>query len=296
MEPAMKMLVALAFAIGLAAAAPTLAWSAPAHILLESRVDAGSGAEVFHIDYASLADVKANNFSGTGFTPMDINSAFRMADYAYDHGTYRILLESRADAAGGAEVALVNFNSFADLETNHFSSSLFLPVNINPDFSIMGFTYDGAYRLLLESDADAGSGAEVAEITYNTYADLLANNFSASGFTPINIAADFRGAGLGFDGSAYHLLLESRADAGSGAEVAMTDFDSWNDVLTNHFSGSGFTPINFDSHFESRGFDFDVPSVCCGAVPEPTTWLMTLLGFFGLGAASRRRRARALAR
>ena len=36
--------------------------------------------------------------------------------------------------------------------------------------------FAGPFRLLLESNANAGGGAEVFFVTYNSYADVLADN------------------------------------------------------------------------------------------------------------------------
>ena len=52
------------------------------------------------------------------------------------------------------------------------------------------------FQLLLERDTDADAGAEVFLITYDSFADLLSNNFSASSFSQLNINANFSAGGL----------------------------------------------------------------------------------------------------
>jgi hypothetical protein len=61
-------------------------------------------------------------------------------------GTYRLMLESRTDAGSGQEIYLATFNSFADLLSATASSNGFSLLDIQPAFSVVGLTYDGAYR------------------------------------------------------------------------------------------------------------------------------------------------------
>ena len=51
-------------------------------------------------------------------------------------------------------------------------------------------------QLLLERDTDADAGSEVFLVTYDSYADLLSNDFSASSFSQLNINANFSAGGL----------------------------------------------------------------------------------------------------
>ncbi len=70
-----------------------------------------------------------------------------------------------------------------------------------------------------------------------------------------------------------------------------------NNVPTHTFSGSGsglstFTYASGDSAFSANGTTAGATITClqsCPAVPEPTTWAMMLVGFFGLGGVLRRR-------
>ncbi len=84
---------------------------------------------------------------------------FILTSYTAHGSQYRLLLERNADAAGGSEVFLATFGSFADLLNSTVASAAFSQVNINPDFRVGGLTYDGQYRLLLERNADAAGAA-----------------------------------------------------------------------------------------------------------------------------------------
>ena len=52
------------------------------------------------------------------------------------------------------------------------------------------------FQLLLERDTDADAGAEVFLVTYDSFADLLSNDFSASSFSQLNINSNFSAGGL----------------------------------------------------------------------------------------------------
>ena len=67
-------------------------------------------------------------------------------------------------------------------------------------FSTSQAAQASTYQMLLETDANEGAGAEVFGVTFDSYADLLASNVSVSGFSQLNIGANFSIAGLTYDG------------------------------------------------------------------------------------------------
>lgn len=187
---------ALAALLGLFVACP-LSQAAPLRLLLSSDNDAAAGAEVFGVTYSSHADLLSNAIASSGFSQLDINPNFRAAGFTFDGSQYHLLLESRSDAAAGAEVFAVSYNSYADFLSNTIAGSGFSQLDINPSFSSVGFDFDGSlYHLLLESEADAAAGSELFSVTYNTFADFLANNIAGSGFSQLDINPNFSGGGL----------------------------------------------------------------------------------------------------
>jgi hypothetical protein len=124
---------------------------------------------------------------------------FILTSYTAHGSQYRLLLESNADAAGGNEIFLATFGSFADLLSANLSGASFSQLDINPRFSVGGLTYDGQYRLLLESDADAAGGNEVFLATFGSFADLLNGNLSGASFSQLDINPRFSVGGFSFE-------------------------------------------------------------------------------------------------
>jgi len=266
-----------------------------ARLVLESNADRSGGAELFQASYASYADFLGNAANSTGFLNQDIGADYSVADIAYDHGAYRLLLESNADKSGGAELFVASYNSWADVLNNTASSTQFLDQDIGADYSVHGFTYDGdAYRLLLESNADKSGGAELFIASYSSYADFLGNTASATQFLDQDIGGDYSVAGLGFDNGAYRLLLESNADKSGGAELFIASYNSYADFLGNTASATQFLDQDIGGDYSVHGFEFETdpagPGNGGGGVPEPATWMMMLAGFAGIGAVRRRLR------
>jgi hypothetical protein len=146
-------------------------------------------------------------------------------------------------------------------------------------------------QLLLERDTDAGAGSEVFLVTYDSFADLLSNDFSASSFSQLNINANFSAGGLAFDGSAYQLLLERDTDAGAGSEVFLVTYDSFADLLSNDFSASSFSQLNINANFSVGGLVAEVPpGVEPLPIPEPATFAVFGFGLAGLRLTRRCRR------
>ena len=59
-------------------------------------------------------------------------------------GPFRLLLESDADRPGGTEVFFLTHNSYADVLAHNVASQQFGAIDINPLFSVGGFTSEFA--------------------------------------------------------------------------------------------------------------------------------------------------------
>ena len=167
------------------------------------------------------------------------------------HGVTRVLLESNQNRED-QEVYLVTYNSQANLVSNTIDAQGFSALNISEDFSAGDFAFDSAgYHLLLESNANLDSN-EIFLVTYANFADLESNTIASQGFLPLNISEDFSIGGFTFDGSAYHLLLESNANL-EDEEVFLVTYNSWDHLLSNTIDSQTFLPLNISEDFSLGG-------------------------------------------
>jgi hypothetical protein len=202
----------------------------------------------------------------------------------------RVLLESNSDAGSGSEVYLVNYPTDNDLLTNAIGTQGFLPLDINPVFSVGDFAFDGSYHVLLESNADAAGLNEVYLLSYDTFGDLQTNTIGTQGFLPLDINPVFSIGGFAFNDGLYQVLLESNADAAGLNEVYLLNYNTFGDLQTNTIGTQGFLPLDINPVFSMGGYEVDTPRGGGGAVPEPATWLTVLIGFGLVGSQMRKRR------
>jgi hypothetical protein len=207
-------------------------------------------------------------------------------------------------------------DSIADvLADNEAAPTEFPALDFAPDLTVRGFAFDGQYHVLLESNAAAGSGSEVFVVTYNSMADVFADNktapagFSALDLAPdssvggfafdgshynkaaptgspgLDLAPDFSAGGLAFDGK-YHVLPESDADTGSGSEVFVATYNAIGDLLADSKAPpTGFSALGLAPDFGLPGFATEFTA----RAPEPETLLLLGMGTIALGWARRRK-------
>ena len=181
--------------------------------------------------------------------------------------------------------------------------------NQTPVGAFYGPDYIFSPATLAIIDSDAGGGGNFAnEPSPNTIMFFLdANNailnvtngftdgfsffYSSSTAATINVYDGLNGTGN---------ILASFNRTAQGFNNCAGDptgaFCNWSPVGVN-FAGTAYS-INFGGTANQTGYDnitFGSATPGGGAVPEPATWAMMLLGFGGIGVAMRRRRKEGLA-
>ncbi|MDR4652720.1 MAG: PEP-CTERM sorting domain-containing protein [Nitrosomonas sp.] len=113
------------------------------------------------------------------------------------------------------------------------------------------------FVVLLESDANMDAGQEIFLVTYNSYADLISNNQASSTFSQLNINASYSVGGMAYDGSQFHVLLESNANMDAGQEVFLVTYNSYADLLSNNQASSAFSQLNINASYSAGGLTYD---------------------------------------
>ncbi len=260
-------------------------------IQFERDLDAAGGSEVGFQTYDTLADLAANNTADVFFSPIDVLAPFSTTGLAFDGNQYIIQFERDLDAAGGSEVGFQTYDTLADLAANNTADVFFSPIDVLAPFSTTGLAFDGnQYIIQFERDLDAAGGSEVGFQTYDTLADLAANNTADVFFSPIDVLAPFSTTGLAFDGNQYIIQFERDLDAAGGSEVGFQTYDTLADLAANNTADVFFSPIDVLAPFSTTGLAFDESKGV--EIPEPSS-----LALLGLGLAIiAYRRLRAAAR
>jgi hypothetical protein len=153
-----------------------------------------------------------------------------------------------------------------------------------------------AYQLLLQSRVDTAAPNEVYLASFASLDDVITETIgSPTGFTDIDVTPDYQIAGMTWDGAAYRVLLQSRADTAAPAEVFLASFATLDDLFSETLgSPTDFTQIDVAPAFQIVGFSsvttvMPPPPPPPPAVPEPATWSMMIIGVGATGFVMRRR-------
>ena len=239
---------------------PGLALAGDFSMILESNVDQNAGQEIFEVGFQTVDDILANIQMRAGFTQVNCSATYSIRGHAYGGGRHHFLYESDSDMGGGAELFIASFPSVADIYANRWPDGDYTAGNVNSNWSVGGFAYDGSqYHILLEHNDDAPGGGEVYIMSYDSLADVYSNTQASASYSQMDITSTFSIAGFTFDGGHYYLVYETDDDAGAGDEVWVSTFDSFAEVLSGSFGVLQASQMNISSSFSIAGFAGRVP-------------------------------------
>lgn len=173
------------------------------------------------------------------------------------------------------------------------------PVPLNNDFQaqlaglgLTSFTTTGA-TMILDSNATIFFEFLGSESGFSdTFTAGPATYTENTGFTD-NFAAPIPIGFASFLAGSLGGLLNFTSSGGVAATVGMDGFGIF--LGANQTTGQSFSTfyLGYDDQITAQDDnhdDFIVRATVLGAVPEPTTWAMMLMGFAGVGYSMRRRR------
>jgi hypothetical protein len=227
--------------------------------VFETDADAASGNEVAWEGFNSMNDFMSGTWYDYFYSAIDISGEWSMGGFASDALQYHLLIETNADAAGGAEVYFVTYESLDDFYTHTPAWEGYTAHNIALGWTTHGFASDGTrYYMVLESDADGTGGDEVYVMTYTSLANVISGTEESQAYSEININGVWSIADLAADGEKLYLVLETDADAGSGAEIYVITYSSFADLMSNTQESAAFSSLNVNADFSLNGFAADL--------------------------------------
>lgn len=198
-------------------------------------------------------------------------------------------------ASHAAVAAPVLINSVSAPSTTIDFSSIGNTTPITNQFAAQGVTFSGALVGLTNS-GDVGTfpgppSAVASNWDYNGVG-RVGTSFTATFSSPVTEVAFYEEVNQD-DNLTLSLFNGSTA---LGSLVLPNGFGN-NGTLYGVQELAGFDKIVATVSVVDNGYyalnDFTFTQITAGGVPEPATWAMMLLGFFGLGVLARRRRSHA---
>lgn len=171
---------------------------------------------------------------------------------------FHVLAESDTDEAAGGDFFVVSYKSLVDLKSDTAADLFMSQLNFIGPISARGLAYDGSqFHMLVESDADQVAGREFSVLSFNSLADLASGNASDFLISQLNFIGAISSGGLAYDGSQFHLLVESDTDQVAGREFSLLSFNSLADLTSGNISDFAILQLNFGAPYSARGLAYD---------------------------------------
>lgn len=176
-------------------------------------------------------------------------------------GAFQMLFDSDELGPSGREaIAVVDFPTYGDILGPNPAEILFAGAARPPSYSPTGLAFDGTrFHILYEQDDDVPfTRGDLFIFSYSTLDDIAGDLTFEITVTDIDVPFGYTTTGFLFDGSAYHILLESDADLPPGEdELGIYTYASFSDIGTDDRAGSVFTDVDVRTLYSTTGIAFD---------------------------------------
>lgn len=220
-------------------------------------------------------------FSGGVRDTWGVNGAFADEIGGYSDGLLSASLTSTANSA----VSTVTTADFSVVQSFSFVSDNVLAIKVALT-NISGGDLNAVFQRLADFDTDPASDETVSD-PYGNHAENTTYGFDdASTLNPWSFPLCY--------------ACTANYDAGAGFRANLGTLTAGSTRYFTYFYGVGAAPGGLAAQMQAAGAknilvvsgsDNTLSAAMGLAVPEPSTWAMMLLGFFGLGAMLRRRPA-----
>lgn len=177
------------------------------------------------------------------------------------------------------------------------------------DLSFVGTLLTDDGKAVFNFNLASTSTVKIRSLGYAGGTNAAGNLIAAGGFDPVLSLYDSSGQAIDFNddgiGAAFDPVSGTASDSSLSLSLAagkyivyLTQYDNFgpaNLALPFNFEGqpnfrNGF--VDFNGYQRTGNWALDINGVTtAGAVPEPATWMLMLLGFAAVGVAARRRHA-----
>ena len=242
-------------------------FAASADAALSYVRSANVGGSTVWTAYSSLEDMAAN-LNGTS---AGSSSSILATDGVWTDGTYVYKTTANAQGVAGSYNNLyVRYNSLSDLNSNTGGTVIGMTQGMYYNEDVVANTTNGWFF----RTASFGGGTNVGMYAFNTFSDLLANNyFYASGFTGGSQNGDNQyWAGTG--GTCW------RSNVEGGAVTSFSVFASGPDLYNN---------TSYQNVGSIAGYDASMRFMTIESSLIPAPGALAVLAVAGIGATRRRR-------
>ena len=241
------------------------------------------------VTYATLSDMLVDTNRTGVFRPNTPGFGRNVVDSGSDGQTYWNLFNIEGENSLTADI--VTYSSLADMLVDTNRTGVFRPNTPGFGRNVVGTGSDGqTYWNVFNIEGENSLTADI--VTYSSLADMLVDTNRTGVFRPNTPGFGRNVVDSDSDGRTYWNVFNIEGESSLTADIVT--YASLADMLVDTNRTGVFRPNTpgFGRNVVGGGSDL-LPVITPGAVPEPATWLMMIIGMGLVGTGIRRNRAEA---